>query len=242
MLATMVTPAAAIGQTSSSGVRSLSSRLTFEAAQQLIRGEDEGNLWRQPNRFTRTRLRDGRIIEIYYPLPASGRSMRGGLSGYGLLYSSEKLYLESIRPRHMLEDLLPDGQDFISRVPQLIARLEKRLGLASGRLELNRMGLRRIDLFLRHHHATHSTAEADPRLFQELTAAYGEILRRAVKGEWQIHKEQVSAGQYQPVPSIVAGSGRELKPWSVIIRALHDEDNRRAGLTGSFDADVSSNN
>ena len=234
-------PTATVGQTLAAE-HSLVSRLNLDQARRLVTPEDEGNLLRQDGRFTRTRLPDGRILEIFYPLQPGGRAPRHRAPGYGLLYASEAAYRETIRPRHMLEDLLPDGHDFISRVPQLIRRFEKRLNLGAGRLELNRTGLRRIDRYLRNHHASHTTAETDPLLFQELTACYGEAVRRAVNGHWTIHKEQVSPGHLQTEPNITFGANREIKPWSSIIRALHDEDSRGIGLARSFDSDVGAGN
>lgn len=230
-------PVAADCQTASTtGAGTL--RLNLDQARRLVATTDEGNLLRQEGRYTRTRLSDGRIVEIYYPLTAGGRTTRHSAPGYGLLHQSEEAYRETIRPRHVLEELLPDAQEFISRVPQLIRQLERRLRLAPGQLELNRAGLRRIDRYLRRHHASHSTAETDPSLFQELTACYGETVRRAVAGHWSVHEEQVSPGRRQTEPNIVFGSDRKIRPWTTIIRALHDEDYRGTGLATCFDSDI----
>ncbi|MFN7827492.1 MAG: hypothetical protein ACK5RR_05945 [Acidobacteriota bacterium] len=217
--------------------QSAARRLAFDEALRLIAGEDEGNLSRQAGRFTRTQLKDGRIIEIFYPLSGHGRSPRNRVPGYGMLYASAAAYHESTRPRHMLEELLPDGRLFIEQIPQLITRLERRLRISPGRLELTRVGLRRVDLFLRQHHANHTTAQTDPRLFQELTAYYGETLRRAVQGQWRIDEERVSSSHRQAEPNLLSGADRILKPWSSVIRVLYDEDNRGVGLTKSFDTD-----
>ena len=213
----------------------LAHRIEFEEARRLVNGEDEGNLTRQIDRFTRTRLRSGQVIEIYYPLTVNGRGTRHRVSGYGMLYPSEAAYREATRPRHMLEELIPDGRAFLEQVPQLVGRLEKRLRLAPGRLEMSRAGLRRVDIFLRQHHANHTTAQTDPRLFQELTAYYGESLRRARQGQWKIREELVGETHRQTEPNIVTASGVELKPWSSVIRALYDEDNRGFGLARAFD-------
>jgi hypothetical protein len=217
-------------------------RLGFEEAVRIVTGEDEGNLARQAGRFTRTRLRDGRIVEIFYPLTANARTPRNRVPGYGMLYSSAASFEEANRPRHMLEELLPDGRSFVTQIPQLIIRLERRLRVSPGRLEMNRAGLRRVDLFLRNHHASHTTAQTDPRLFQELTAYYGETLRRTLQGEWKIDEERVSANHRQAEPNLVVGNGRTIKPWSTVIRVLYDEDNRGFGLTRSFDTDSRASN
>ncbi len=220
------------------GTQSGARRLGFEEALRIVSGEDEGNLARQAGRFTRTRLRDGRIVEIFYPLIANGRSPRNRVPGYGLLYPSADSLAEANRPRHMLEELLPDGRIFLEQIPQLILRLERRLHLAPGRLELTRSGLRRVDIYLRNHHASHTTAQTDSRLFQELTAFYGETLRRSLMGEWKIDEERVTASHRQTEPNLLVGNGRTIKPWSSVIRVLYDEDNRGSGLTRSFDTET----
>ena len=215
----------------------LSQRISIEEARRLVSTNDEGNMLRQPDRFTRTRIRSGQVIEIYYPLSVSGRT-RGSVPGYGVLYPSEATFREATRPHHMLEDLIPDAQSFIREVPQLIARLEKRLHIAPGQLQFSRPGLRRVDGYLRLHHASHTTAQTDARLFQELTAYYGETLRQSANGQWRIHEERVSELHRQSEPNLVISTGVEIKPWSSVIRALYDEDNRGIGLTRSFDSDL----
>ena len=222
----------------------LSQRISFEEARRLIELEEEGNLSRQPNRFTRTHLRSGQVVEIYYPLRVVNRTsrvQRSAVPGYGVLYPSLAAYQEATRPRHMLEDLIPDGRVFVSQIPELIQRLEKRLRIASGRLHPTPEGLRRVDQFLRLHHATHTTAQTDPRLFQELTAFYGETLRRAVGGEWRIEEEPVGPTYRQTEPNLwLSGGGvpRSQKPWSSVIQALYDEDRRGAGLSRSYQTDL----
>lgn len=215
----------------------LSTRLRLDEARRMVAAEDEGNLLRQAGRFTRTRLTDGRVIEIYYPVTTGDRSPRKSLPGYGLLYPSEEAFRETIRPRHILEEVLPDGHDFIARIPELIRRLERRLLLAPGRLELTRSGLHRLDRYLRQHHANHTTAETDPRLFQELTACYGETLRRALDGKWTVQEVEVGRGRHQTEPNLIFGASQEIKPWRSIVRALNDEDSRGIGLVRLFDSD-----
>jgi len=219
-------------------------RISFGEAIDLLQSESEGNLSHQPRRFSRTRLRDGRVLETFYPLTTSARSgkaRRITVAGYGILYESEAALRESNRPRHMLEDLIPDGNEIVNSLPELVARLEKRLGLARGRLDFTRASLRRIDVWLAGYQRSRTTAQTDPRLFQELTAYYGESLRRQINGRWVIHQEPVGEFHIQPEPNISYPSGgpsRLLKPWSSVISALYDEDNRGIGLTRVFDKDL----
>ena len=215
-------------------------RISFAEARKILTGEAEGNVTSQPGRFTRTNLRDGRVLELFYPIAppaASRRTGRAGAPGYGLLYDSATAFNEATRPHHMLEELIPDGRVFVASVPQLVARLEKRLG----KLDYSRDSLRRLDGLVAGFHSTHTTAQTDPRLFQELTAYYGETLRRALNGEWKVREEKVDKTHTQTEPNLAfpaGGKTREIKPWSSIITALFDEENRGTRLTKVFDADL----
>ncbi len=209
----------------------------------LLENAEEGNLSHQPKRFSRTRLGDGRVLETFYPLTSrSGKSRRITVAGYGVLYESEGALRDANRPRHMLEDLIPDGAEIVNNLPQLIERLEKRLRLGRGRLDFSRASLRRIDAWLAGYQRSRTTAQTDPRLFQELTAYYGETLRRMLDGQWRIHNEPVGKTHIQTEPNIRYPAGRvsrEIKPWSSVIDALYDEDNRGIGLTKVLDKDLS---
>jgi len=218
-----------------------SRRITFAEAQKLLVGETEGNLEKQPGRFTRTRLGDGRVLELYYPLTAPNRSNKGRpvtIPGYGLLYESEAALKETTRPRHALEELIPDGRFFVASVPALVARLEKRLHT---KLDYSRASLRRVDAFIAGYHTSHTTAQTDPQVFQELTAYYGEVLRRTLNAEWKIRDEKVGGIHTQAEPNLTFISGgrtKEIKPWGSVLMVLADEDTRGAGLTKLFDNDL----
>ena len=183
------------------------------------------------------------MLELYYPISATTASKRKNISapGYGLVYESEAAYKEATRPRHMLEDLIPDGNGFIANIQQLVSRLERRLGVGTGKLDFSRASLRRLDVLVAGFHSSHTTAQTDPKLFQELTAYYGESLRRALNGEWRAREERVGNSYVQAEPNIGFVSGgkkREIKPWSSIISALYDEDKRGVRLTTVYDADL----
>jgi hypothetical protein len=221
-----------------------SRRVSFAEAQKLLAGETEGNLSYQANKFSRTRLSAGQVLEVYYPLTAPSRDRKSKtttVAGYGVLYESEAAFKDAMRPRHMLEDLIPDGQNLVSNIPQLVARLEKRLGVGQGKLDYSRASLRRLDRYIAGFHNSHTTAQTDPKLFQELTAYYGETLRRALNGEWRVRQERVGEIHTQAEPNILINSNgktKEVKPWSSVISALYDEDKRGIGLTKVFDADL----
>lgn len=220
--------------------KSATRRVTYAEARKLLAGAPEGNLVNQPGQFTRTRLGDGRVLEIFYPLraPSRQRGRAAVAPGYGLIYQSEAALTASSQPHHMLEDLIPDGRVFIEQIAPLVARLEKRIG---ARLNYSPASMRRLDGVVAGFHSSHTTAQTDPRLFQELTAYYGEALRRAVAGEWRGRAERVDASHQQIEPNIsfaTDGRPRELKPWSSVIKALYDEDNRGAKLSKLFAADL----
>lgn len=215
-----------------------SRRISFAEAQKLLAGESEGNLSKQPGKFTRTRLGNGRVLEVYYPIVVANPARRGKTAtapGYGVLYESEASFKDSSRPRHALEDLIPDGHSFVAGVPMLVARLEKRLGT---KLDYSRASLRRLDSFIAGQIGSNNT---DPRVFQELTAYYGEVLRRSLDGEWKIREEKISSVRAQAEPNILfmfGGKAKEIKPWSSVLSALLNEDLRGVKISKIFENDL----
>jgi hypothetical protein len=221
-------------------VKAPSRKISFTEARSLLASESEGNLSKQSGRFSRTKLSDGRVLELYYPITTSNpvkRSRPITAPGYGVLFESEAAFDNATRPRHMLEDLIPDGRIFLENMPSIIGRLEKRVG----KLNYSRESLRKLDGLVAGFHSSHTTAQTDPKLFQEITAYYGETLRRALNGEWKIREEKVGKTHIQTEPNIaiaVSGKTREIKPWSSVTLALHDEEKRGLRLSKIFDTDL----
>jgi len=165
--------------------------------------------------------------------------------GYGLIYQSEAALeaaaQEAARPHHILEEMIPDSRGFISRVPQLIEQLAKRLHVTTASLDYSPASLRRLDLFIAGHHHSRTTAETDPQMFQEITAYYGETLRRATRGDWAGRPVSVDTNRRQSVPNIsVPGGNRDLKPWSAVFTVLYDEEHIGVKLATLYDSDVTS--
>jgi len=228
-----------LSQPSRNQKRPASRKISFAEAQKLLVNENEGNLSKQTGRFSRTRLSGGQVLELYYPINAPDprrKSKPTTVPGYGMLYESELAYKDANRVPHVLEELIPDSQRLVGDIPQLVGRLEKRLRLGAGKLDYSRASLKHVDAYLAGYLRSHSTMQTDPQLFQELTAYYGETLRRAVGGEWRVRNDEVSK---YPEPNIIIGGGRtkEIKPWSGLISILYDEEKRGAVLTKLFDAD-----
>jgi len=217
-----------------------SRKISFAEAQKLLVNENEGNLDRQAGKFSRTKLSDGQVLEIFYPLTTPNpqrRSKPTTVPGYGLLYESELAYKDTYRIPHVLEDLIPDGNKLVGDIPQLVSTLERRLRLGAGKLDYSRASLKRIDAYLAGYLRSHSTMQTDPQFFQELTAYYGETLRRAVGGEWRVREDEAHK---QPEPNIIFNRGRtkEIKPWSGLVTILYDEAKRGPELTKLYDADI----
>jgi len=229
-----------LSQPSRNPKRPAARKIGFAEAQKLLANENEGNLSKQPGKFSRTKLSGGQVLELYYPITAPDPRRRlkaTTVPGYGMLYESELAYKDSNRVPHVLEDLIPDGHKLVGDIQQLVERLEKRMRLGAGKLDYSRASLKRVDAYLAGYLRSHSTMQTDPQLFQELTAYYGETLRRAVNGEWRVRKDEVYK---YPEPNIIISSGRakEIKPWSGLVNTLYDEEKRGAGLTKLFDADL----
>ena len=229
------------------GPQSPPQRLTFDEARALLVGESEGNISSRPGAYSETRLRNGQVLELYYPIGVQKSSTKtrtvrtGGVAGYGVLHESYTAYDEARRPKHILEELLPDGQNFVSQVPVLVARLEKRLRVANGALDFSKSSLRKLDSYVASYRRTHTTADTDPALFQELTAYYGEVLKRELAGEWRTRNESIAQKRAQQVPNVtfqLNGASRELRPWSSMLDVLYNEDQRSLSVTAAFNADL----
>lgn len=226
-------------------------RLTFTQAQTFLTGEKEGNLNKRMSfdvvTYTLTQLRSGQVLELFYPVAPNQPTKPGSkarvatVPGYGILFESEAIYHDSIRPRHALEDLIPDGRAFVTTVPQLVARLEKRLRL---KLDYSRASLRRLDAYVANYRSAHEGAtETDAQLFQELTAYYGETLRRACGGDWHLTEERIGKTHVQTEPNLRSHNGsatysRVIKPWSSILKVLYEEETRSSSISRAFDTDL----
>ena len=215
-------------------------RISFADGQRLLENEKEGNLDRQPGKFTRTKLSDGRVLELFYPLTVNTASRKGrgsSVPGYGLLYDSDAALKETTRPRHALEDLIPDGRVFVGSVPLHVMKLEKRVG----KLDYTRSSLRRLDSLIAGYHASHTTAQTDQQTFQQITAYYGELLRRELKAEWKVREVKLGVARFQAEPNLefIAGSRvKEIKPWSTVLQAMSNEDSRGVKLSKLFEDEL----
>lgn len=215
-------------------------RIGFAEGQKLLVNEAEGNLSKQPGKFTRTKLSDGRVLELFYPITVSVPSRKGKTAtapGYGVLYESEVSFKETNRPHHALEDLIPDGRVFVGSVPMHVMKLEKRVG----KLDYSRGSLRRLDGLIAGYLASHTTAHIEQSFFQQVTAYYGEVLRRELKGEWKVHEVKLGATRVQTEPNIEFAAGdnaKEFKPWSTVLKAMSNEDLRGVRLSKLFDEEL----
>jgi hypothetical protein len=114
-----------LSQPSKTPKRPAPRKIGFAEAQKLLANENEGNLSKQPGKFSRTKLSGGQVLEVYYPItaPDPRRKLRPTtVPGYGLLYESELTYKEANRVPHVLEDLIPDSNQLVGDIPQLVAR------------------------------------------------------------------------------------------------------------------------
>jgi len=215
-------------------------RISFAEAQKLLVNEKEGNLDKQVGKFTRTRLSDGRVLEVFYPLTANSPGRKGkalSVPGYGLLYESDAAFKETTKPRHALEDLIPDGRVFVGSVPLHVMKLEKRVG----KLDFTRSSLRRLDNLIAGYHASHTTAQTDQQTFQQVTAYYGEVLRRELKAEWKIREVKLGLAKVQVEPNLVfvfGGKSKEIRPWSTVLQAMSNEDSRGVRLSKLFEDEL----
>jgi hypothetical protein len=101
--------------------------------------------------------------------------------------------------------------------------------------------LRRLDGLLAGYLASHTTAQIEQPFFQQVTAYYGEVLRRELKGEWKVREVKLSVARVQTEPNIEfvsGGTAKELKPWGTVLKAMANEDLRGTKLSKLFDDEL----
>jgi hypothetical protein len=118
---------------------------------------------------------------------------------------------------HFLEGLLPSGEKFPTTVPDSANLLSEKFRLPIEDLSYTMDSLLAIDRRMSRFLDPQDCVKAP--LFEPLTAYFGEVLRRAVDGEWVMRRDDRDVVWE---PWIVTREGREFAPFLMVFEEFND--------------------
>lgn len=145
--------------------------------------------------------------------------------GSGNLYESTEDWLslleevEALRhqePTHVLHERLPQGQDFINQVPELVHDLATKLGISPQQLDKSGRSLEIVDRAIRRKGRRKCL---EPEIFAPLVAYAGEVLQQRIGGHWEMR-----ATEYPEVwePWVIDAQGRGHQPYIIVYDELDE--------------------
>jgi hypothetical protein len=158
--------------------------------------------------------------------------------GWAYLFSRESFarFVEKLGrttysgPQHILADKFPYGMNFPAQAINLIQQLPDLMGLPPDDLDFTFDSLKSLDRIL-------SEADLDEALdapvFPALVAYCGEVLRRAIQGEWDMRNAEKFADIWEPW--IRSAEGASIDVGLAIYRSL--EENYPLSLEGRIRAE-----
>lgn len=167
--------------------------------------------------------------------------------GAGVLYGSIEAWLSLLQsletpsnqtPTHLLHGRLPQGQNFINQISELITELAAQLDIPIQQLDRSGDSLKVVDKAI-HREGQSKCLEAE--IFAPLVAYVGEVLRQRINGRWEMRLagdpretilnkvgdrwEEERVGEYPEVwePWIVDERGQRHQVFSIIYDELTEE-------------------
>lgn len=151
---------------------------------------------------------DGRVLNVFpehyvtrgglYPTREEFELLLGGM---------EANYFKG--PRHILQDRLPYGQDFVEHVPALVDELAVLFNIPRAELDNSMESLNKLQPKVRRR-GYRNCLEAP--IFPALVAYLGEVMRQQVNGQWLMRPPWQVPDIWEPY--IVDPQGRECNSWS----------------------------
>ncbi|MCA0457849.1 MAG: hypothetical protein LCI00_28040 [Chloroflexi bacterium] len=138
---------------------------------------------------------DGRLLVVLWG--GNGRLIEANESQafIDMIEATKTFIKENPRGRHILVDRLPQGADFIARVPNLIAQLPSLLKLSPDDLDFSQDSLLKIDVQLKKQGRVKCTT---PPLFPALVAYVGEMQNRKAGTIWRMRHDTVDVRVWEP--------------------------------------------
>lgn len=179
----------------------ISSRgLSVKQVQKLIQSSG----WSINNNLT-IAIPDDIYTQAIYSNP-DGQVLAVLKDGIGRLYNSHKdwlLHLESLEQlRHqepvlIIDERLPQGEDFALVAPNLVEQLARRLGIPLEQLDKSRSSLEIVDRAIRQKERDECLAA---EIFAPLVAYLGEVIKNSTEAQWEMR---------------LASNGTTWEPWLV---------------------------
>lgn len=137
--------------------------------------------------------------------------------------------MESAEPQrmhHLLSGRLPQGKDFVIKVPELIDELSAKLQISKDELDYSESSLEGIDEAIQRI-GRFKCLEAE--IFAPLVAYVGEVIKQSTEGRWELI---LAADGVTWEPWIIDSHGRFHPPFAIVFRELYEED-QEASIRGA---------
>lgn len=135
----------------------------------------------------------------------------------------------SMKPRHMLDDRMPEGATFVEQVPALVDELAEKLDIPRAALDASIESLAAVDAAVRKRRPRRCL---EAPIFSALVAYVGEVMRKHTGGRWELRP---SGDVHEPW--IVAG-GAWLAPFAVVFRELAEPHAGGCSIQGSTAGEI----
>ena len=152
-----------------------------------------------------TRLPADIYVNAIYSRP-DGHTLVVLKDGAGRLYNSQEDWLSHLASLehlqhqeavHILQERLPQGQDFVRSIPSLVEQLSRKLHMPIERLDKSRVSLELVDQVIRQKERDECLS---PEVFPPLVAYVGEVVRSSTNLDWEMR---------------LASNGATWEPWLV---------------------------
>lgn len=147
--------------------------------------------------------------------------------GKGWVYESRDAWLSHIEliekhrneePAHILDGRLPQGQNFVNEVSELINQLAVKLHIPREELDYSQSSLKKVEKAVRRQ-GPEKCLEAD--IFAPLVAYVGEAIKQRTGGRWELSLVPDETEIWEPM--IVDASGRSIDFASLLYDELAEE-------------------
>lgn len=134
-----------------------------------------------------------------------------------------------MRDKHILKNMIPEGEAFIACIPSLIVDLAQMLGLPPESIDYGIDGLTQIERTIRCKYSP--KRRADPAILLPLLTYVSEVGRRAVNGQWDV---RLADDGITWEPWIVDPKGQSYEFFTATFKEFCDLDDSTASIVGAL--------